>query len=68
MSAERIGRLLKIRVFNTGTPLGDSPQQHGMALKNLAERLQVLYDDDAGFELQSLSDGTAAVLTFPVSP
>lgn len=68
VTAERIGRLLKIRVFNTGTPLGDSTQQHGMALKNLAERLQVLYDDDASFELLSNSDGTAAVLTFPVSP
>ncbi|MCV2362900.1 histidine kinase [Paucibacter sp. DJ1R-11] len=61
---------LQLCVRNSGEPLLlRSPQAgQGLALANLRQRLQALYGHTAEFHLRSLSEGTEASLSLPLSP
>ncbi|MFN8012122.1 MAG: histidine kinase [Holophagaceae bacterium] len=55
---------LQLRVANTGKPLGRA-ERPGLGLRNLEERLRLLFDGAATFSLESRPEGTVSSVELP---
>lgn len=68
LQARRQGTQLCLTVCNTGAPLQSAPSEtgHGVALRNLRDRLRALHGDQAGFSLETTAHGTQAMLCLPL--
>ncbi len=65
IAARRDGRLLRLCVSNTGSSLAAGGGD-GIGLRNVRERLRVIYGGNAHLELTSRADGVAAEIAIPL--
>lgn len=64
VSSERRGARVRLQISNT-VPVGPGPQGHGLALANVRERLLLLHDVQASFEVRAQADRFVVSLEFP---
>ena len=70
--AARLGRAMKIEVFNTGPSLpttnGNGDDDAGLGVSITRSRLRLLYGTDASFALRDAAGGVRAVIELPLQP
>ncbi len=67
ISIKKEGDLMKIKVSNTGTldPSRQGVDKMGIGLLNIRERLRLLYNEKAGFDLRQLGGEVVAEVVLP---